>query len=129
MKPNRRKLRFQVVAGRGRSQRPSSPSVTQRGTFHHPPPRPMLVSLPSPEEFYRRFLEDLHVYPNGWASARCPFHPDRHPSFSVNLKTGHYRCRAPHCAETGRDIVSFVSAYLGLSRDEAIRYLSERRWR
>ena len=31
---------------------------------------------------------------NGQLKGRCPFHPDEHPSFSVNLETGYWICHA-----------------------------------
>lgn len=47
-----------------------------------------------------------HEYP--WAWGCCPFHDDRHPSFSMNVETGWYRCNSTHCGATGSNIVSFV---------------------
>ena len=36
---------------------------------------------------------------NGEAWGHCPFHDDKHPSFSVNIETGAWWCFA--CAEGG----------------------------
>lgn len=35
------------------------------------------------------------------ATALCPFHPDKHPSFAVNLTTGLWLCRANRCQAKG----------------------------
>jgi hypothetical protein len=35
------------------------------------------------------------------ATALCPFHPDKHPSFAANLKTGLWLCRAESCKAKG----------------------------
>ena len=45
---------------------------------------------------------------------RCPFHDDRHPSLSVNLDTGAFRCRVPACGAHGRDVLAFHMARYGL---------------
>jgi hypothetical protein len=35
------------------------------------------------------------------ATARCPFHSDKHPSFAVNVNTGLWHCRAESCRAKG----------------------------
>jgi hypothetical protein len=35
------------------------------------------------------------------ATALCPFHPDKHPSFSVNLDTGLWKCHSSKCRAKG----------------------------
>lgn len=87
-----------------------------------------VAPLPSAADFYSRTIQDFKEYPNGWAWGRCPFHADHHPSLSVNLRTGSYKCHSSSCGETGPSIVSFFSALHGLSRDEAIARLREWLW-
>lgn len=58
-----------------------------------------------------------------WAWGCCPFHEDRHPSFSMNLQTGWYRCNASHCGASGRSIVSFIRHLMELDTSEALNYL------
>ena len=82
-------------------------------------------ALPTPRAYYSRTIEGLRERHAGWASGRCPFHPDRHPSLSVNLETGAYRCHAAHCAVSGSNVVSFVSSLMGMSHREAVAYLKK----
>ena len=76
-----------------------------------------------PEAVFNDLLPDLAESSNGFAWACCPFHDDRHPSFSVNLRTGGYRCYSTSCGITGSNIVGFVSALLGFSTAEARKHL------
>jgi hypothetical protein len=50
--------------------------------------------------FLSQHLADL-VIRNNEATALCPFHNDRHPSFSINLTNGLWLCRADSCHEKG----------------------------
>lgn len=60
--------------------------------------------LPCPLDYYSEKLERFH--PRGkQATALCPFHNDRNPSFSVNLKTGAFLCFA--CGARGTSIAGF----------------------
>jgi hypothetical protein len=34
-------------------------------------------------------------------AARCPFHEDRHPSFSINARSGLWQCHAADCGRKG----------------------------
>lgn len=54
------------------------------------------------------------------ASASCPFHEDRRPSFSVNLETGLWRC---HAGCGGGDVFAFVMQRYGLTFPQALRKL------
>lgn len=68
------------------------------------------------------------------AFARCPSHfPDRHPSWSVNLKTGVHHCFS--CGYGG-NLASLVATVLHLSYPQAVLWVNERvgwarvnRWR
>jgi hypothetical protein len=79
--------------------------------------------LPSPADFYEAEIDGFIEYNDDWAWGCCPFHDDNSPSFCMNLRTGWYQCKSSHCGETGKSIVSFVSARDGLSKADAIRYL------
>lgn len=69
--------------------------------------------LPDPLTYYATELERLR--PAGrHASARCPFHDDQHPSLTVNLATGAFRCHVPKCGAQGRGVLDFHMARYGL---------------
>jgi hypothetical protein len=76
--------------------------------------------LPLPE-----LLAQLGVGAHAKTSARCLWHDDQHPSFSVfNGKDGfwHYKCFV--CDAEGGDEITFLIKHLGITRREAIkRYL------
>src|SRR4029077_11856792 len=55
--------------------------------------------------------------------ARCPFHQERTPSFSVNREMGVFKCFG--CG-VGGDVFKFVMLTEGLSYPEAIRKLAAR---
>lgn len=74
---------------------------------------------------YETILPGLRQTTDEWAWACCPFHNDNNPSFSVNTRTGAYRCMSSSCGANGRNLVSFVSAYLACETQEAIAYLEE----
>ena len=78
-----------------------------------------------PLQVYEPLVEDLRQTHDDWAWGCCPFHDDNNPSFSVNLRTGAYRCMSSHCGARGPSLVSFVSALMDLDVREAIRYLEE----
>ena len=79
-----------------------------------------LNSPPSPLDYYAKELK--RFYPKKTqATALCPFHPDRNPSFSVSLKTGAYLCFA--CGECGKSIISFHMKKYGLTKQEALESL------
>jgi hypothetical protein len=79
--------------------------------------------LPPPEAYYRQHLHDLSA-PNafGWATAKCPFHDDKHASLSVQLTDarGGWRCQAT-CS--GGDLLGFHQRRTGLPFVEAVRDL------
>ena len=49
-------------------------------------------------------------------TGHCPFHDDRNNSFSVNLKTGQWKCFAE---DRGGNFISFWAEYYGVSNKEA----------
>ena len=55
------------------------------------------------------------------AKVRCPFHDDTHPSLSINLDEGWYKCHA--CGEGGAGIVKFHMARFNLNYKQTIKEL------
>ncbi len=58
---------------------------------------------------------------NHWA--RCPFHGEKTPSFSISRKGQFYKCFG--CGESG-DVINFVEKYESCSMMEAIEILAKR---
>jgi DNA primase len=82
--------------------------------------------LPDPISYYTAELEALRRH-GANATARCPFHDDRHPSLSVNLDSGAFRCRVPACGAHGRDVLAFHMVRYGLPFVSAAKALGA--WR
>lgn len=61
-------------------------------------------------------LDRFKLYPRGYAVARCPFHPDAHPSLFVDPQTGYFHCKA--CKETG-GLAKLIAQVKKLSIPEA----------
>ncbi len=59
-----------------------------------------LNSLSNPIDYYAKELKRFYPKKKTQATALCPFHRDRNPSFSVNLRSGAYLCFA--CGECGK---------------------------
>jgi len=53
--------------------------------------------------------------------AQCPFHSDSSPSFSVNIKTGAWLCRASNTCGKKGGLVALISKLEGISFKEAAR--------
>ncbi len=70
------------------------------------------AGLPDPLSYYATELERLRPAGRN-ASARCPFHDDAHPSLTVNLATGAFRCHVPECGAHGRGVLDFHMARYG----------------
>ena len=60
--------------------------------------------LPDPAAYYAKELGPLRNRQQ-YAQARCCFHDDHHPSLSINLHTGAFKCFA--CGAHGGDVVAF----------------------
>jgi len=80
--------------------------------------------LPRPLEYYQQELPNLKNR-GEWSQALCCFHQERHPSLSLNIKTGAYRCFA--CGAHGGDILAFQMERYGQSFKEAAQTLGA--WR
>lgn len=78
--------------------------------------------LPDPLAYYATELERLRTA-GRHASARCPFHDDTHPSLTVNLETGAFRCHVPDCGAHGRGILDFHMARYGVGFVAAAKQL------
>ena len=83
--------------------------------------RPKLL-IP-PKTYYNQQLSGIKEGRKGWANARCPFHNDRHPSFSINLEEGSFKCHYGGCNAKGGSIVSFHMKRYGLSFTDAAKEL------
>jgi len=77
--------------------------------------------LPNPADYYFKELKKFHPRKNGQATGICPFHSDRNPSFSVNLRNGAFFCFA--CGTSGGGIIDFHMKKNGLSFTQALRDL------
>lgn len=65
------------------------------------------------ERLFRKHIKELgDPGGDGEAKGLCPFHPDKNPSFGVNLVTGKWRCYAGTCGKAGG--VKKFKALLGL---------------
>ena len=73
--------------------------------------------------FYAAYVEGLKANDKGFAWGHCPFHADRSPSFSVNLRTGRFECKSTSCGASGSDLVGFVTRLHGCSFAEAVDYV------
>ena len=53
----------------------------------------------------------------------CPFHDDRNNSFSVDLRTGMWKC---HAEDRGGNFITFYAELHGLDTGEAYKQILER---
>ena len=81
-------------------------------------------ALPLAVTFYRDNVEKFRTIGRHRASGLCPFHPDRHPSLSIDLDHGLYFCFS--CG-AGGDIPHFLMKRDGLSFAQAAKSLGA--WR
>jgi hypothetical protein len=77
--------------------------------------------LPDPLEYYTKHLHALRVK-GEWTTARCPFHHDKNPSFSINLVHGGYNCHA--CGAKGGDVLDFHRRLTGMGFIDAAKALN-----
>lgn len=87
------------------------------------------------ERFQREHLPDAISYfaseglklrgRGTWRTTLCAFHNDTHPSLSVNVDTGGFRCHA--CGAHGGDVLDFHRQRHGLDFREAAEALGA--WR
>ena len=108
-----------TAAFRGKQLASKINPAARRANINKPAP----AQLPTPEVFYQAEIENLSEYSNDWAWGLCPFHNDQHPSFTVNLESGAFRCMSSSCGVHGGSLVSFVSQLHGLDYKAAVRFL------
>jgi DNA primase len=61
-----------------------------------------------------------------WAKVLCSFHDDHHPSLSINLQKGYFKCHS--CHAKGGGITKFNIMKNNLSFQETIKQLEGVRW-
>ena len=59
---------------------------------------------------------------NGWRQGRCPFHEDKHESFSFNTVSGGWKC---HAGCGGGGLVSFIERLYSYEKAAAWRFLCQ----
>src|SRR5262249_7156506 len=69
-------------------------------------------------------MEELGLHEHAKKNARCPFHEDRNPSFSVFQTEGAWFFKWHAGCGTG-DEINFLEKYHGVTRSEAIRQYLE----
>jgi len=78
--------------------------------------------LPSAETYFAGVFPKLKkANGDGWTMARCVFHDDRHPSLSLNVTTGAFKCLA--CGASGGDVLAFHIRRHNLTFEQAARDL------
>ena len=61
--------------------------------------------LPTPASYYNKEFPGLKIK-SEWVKIKCCFHqPDNHPSLSISMVNGHFRCFS--CGAKGCDVVAF----------------------
>ncbi len=102
--------------------------VTPKGLLTLPPSKGLHFKkrkidhnlLPNPRVYYGGVLKKFHPR-NNQATALCPFHPDKNPSFSVNLRQGKFFCFS--CGASGGDIIDFHQHLHGINFVKAVTEL------
>lgn len=76
--------------------------------------------LPSPASYYSNEFPKLNIH-SEWAKVHCCFHDDQHPSLSINMTQGHFKCFA--CGAKGHDIIAFHRLRYRVSFPEAVSHM------
>ena len=71
--------------------------------------------------FYSQFFDNHKASGDNW-QVLCPFHDDKNPSMSINIKTGVFNCFA--CGEQG-DFIKFYMKKKGVNFKTAITYICQ----
>ncbi len=74
--------------------------------------------------FYKTIVPSLKVNDKAQALGLCPFHDDRHPSLSINLINGLFKCFA--CGVKG-DVYTFYQTIKNVDFKTALKEIA--RWR
>lgn len=81
--------------------------------------------LPNPREYYAGVLKKFHPR-NKQATALCPFHSDKKPSFSVNLIHGMFFCFS--CGVRGGNVLKFHMRLRGIKFIDAVNELGAEKY-
>jgi len=81
--------------------------------------------LPTPVEYYSNNFSKISTN-REWAKVLCPFHDDHHPSLSINLQKGYFKCHS--CDAKGGGITKFHMMKNNLSFQETIKRLEGGLW-
>ncbi len=76
--------------------------------------------IPDPKEYYLKYFPNLKLATE-WVKVVCPFHDDKTPSLSINLKHGGYICRG-ECKTKG-NLIKFHMRRHNLGFVEACKSL------
>ncbi|HOK35002.1 MAG TPA: CHC2 zinc finger domain-containing protein [Candidatus Paceibacterota bacterium] len=75
-------------------------------------------------ELFQEFFPDTHIRRYGTNTVCCcPFHPDKKPSFYINLELGLFHCFG---CNVGGDVIKLVMIVKNLSFKKSIEYLRRR---
>ena len=79
-----------------------------------------LEDLINISQYVRNYLQGWKEGSRGELTLNCPFHDDKHASFSVNSETGCWKCYVPDCTGfNGGNLVQLVSGIDGITTQEA----------
>ena len=76
--------------------------------------------LPTPSSYYSNQFPGIST-DRTMAKVLCPFHDDHHPSLSINIEAGWYRCHA--CGAKGGGITKFHMTRYSLTYKQTIKEL------
>lgn len=91
----------------------NQPHAANRGLPNKKPYHPIKKSyrrkfdrnlLPTPANYYSKQFSKFRIK-SEWVTVRCCFHKDNHPSLTLHMISGRFRCFG--CDRRGGDIVSF----------------------
>ena len=69
--------------------------------------------LPLPVDYYQDKLKRFYRRNANQATSICPFHNEKNPSFSINMRNGMFFCHG--CGISGGDIISFHMLFRNLN--------------
>lgn len=71
-------------------------------------------------QYVRGYLQGWKEGASGELTLNCPFHDDKHASFSINASTGCWKCYVPQCLGfNGGNLVQLVANMEGITTKEA----------